>query len=191
MALVYLMQMAPYQTGGWYHELAGLAFVALLVAHHVLNARWLQVEVRRHDWMPVVLDVALLVCVLGIAGSGVAMAQHVRLVRIEGIAHVARAAHAFFTYAGLMLVSLHVGQHVPHGWLEGLPFGARALAAAAALAAGSYAFVSLGVANKLSWGMSFPDGMTPLAMLVGKHVLLTLPFVGLGCGLSMGRGNSR
>lgn len=191
MTFVYLLQMAPYQMGGWYHEVSGLSFVALLVVHHVLNVRWLQAEVRRHDWLPVALDAALLVCVLGIAGSGMAMAQHVRLVRIEGMTHVARTAHAFFTYAGLMLVSLHVGLHVPHGWLEGLSSSLRALVAAVLLAGGAYAFASLGVASKLSWGMSFPDGMTPLAVLVGKHVLLALPFVGLGCGLSIGKGNSR
>lgn len=44
MALVCLLQMAPYQTGGWYHEVSGLAFVGLLIFHHVLNARWLRVE---------------------------------------------------------------------------------------------------------------------------------------------------
>ena len=60
MAVVYLLQMAPYQTGGWYHELCGLAFFVLLVAHHAMNARWLRTEVRRRDWVPLILDVALL-----------------------------------------------------------------------------------------------------------------------------------
>lgn len=191
MALVYLLQMAPYQTGGWYHEVAGLAFVGLLIAHHVLNARWLRAEVRRRDWLPLALDAALLVCVAGIALSGVVMAQHVRILQVEGLAHTARTAHACVTYAGLMLVSLHVGLHVPHGWLEGLSSGVRALVAVLTLVGGAYAFVNLGVATKLTWGMSFPDGMTPLPVLVSKHLLLALPFVLLGCGMAMRRKGSR
>ena len=187
MTLVYLLQMAPYQTGGWYHEVSGLAFVGLLVFHHVLNARWLRAELRRRDRLPLVLDAALLICVAGIAASGMAMAQHVRILQVEGLAHIARTAHACLTYAGLMLVSLHVGLHVPYGWLERLSVGRRALLVATVLAGGAYAFASLGVATKLSWGMSFPDGMTPLPLLVGKHLLLALPFVLAGCGMAMMR----
>ena len=177
MAVVYLLQMAPYQTGGWYHELCGLAFFVLLVAHHAMNARWLRTEVRRRDWVPLILDVALLACVVGVAASGLAMAQHVQVLRVEGLAQAMRSAHSCFTYAGLMLMSLHIGLHVPYAWLQRLSPGIRAAVAIAALACGAYAFVTLGVATKLSWGISFPDGMTPLVLLVGKHVLLALPFV--------------
>ncbi len=191
MALVYLLQMAPYQTGGWYHELSGLAFVGLLVFHHALNARWLRAELQRRDRLPLALDAALLICVAGVAASGMAMAQHVRILQAEGLAHTARTAHACLTYAGLMLVSLHVGLHVPHGWLKSLSVGRCALLVATVLAGGAYAFASLGVATKLSWGMSFPDGMTPLPLLVVKHLLLALPFVLLGCGMAMRRKGSR
>ena len=191
MALVYLLQMAPYQTGGWYHEVAGLAFVGLLIVHHVLNARWLRIEARQRDWLPLVLDAALLICVAGIVLSGMAMAQHVRFLQVEGLAHIARTAHACITYAGLILVSVHVGLHVPHGWLEGLSVGARVLVAAFALVAGAYAFVSLGVATKLSWGLSFPDGMMPLPVLVLKHVLLALPFILAGCSMAIRKRGSR
>lgn len=189
MAVVYLLQMAPYQTGGWYHELCGLAFVALLVAHHAMNERWLRAEVRRRDWVPLILDAALLACVVGVAASGLAMAQHVQVLRVEGLAQATRSAHSCFTYAGLMLMSLHIGLHVPYAWLQRLSPGIRAVVAIAALACGAYAFVTLGVATKLSWGISFPDGMTPLVLLVGKHVLLALPFVLAGCGISMRRSN--
>ena len=90
-----------------------------------------------------------------------------------------------------MLVSVHVGLHVPHGWLEGLSVSARILVAVSALAAGVYAFVSLGVATKLSWGLSFPDGVTPLPVLVLKHVLLALPFILAGCGMAIRKRGSR
>ena len=85
----------------------------------------------------------------------------------------------------------HLAMYMPHGWLERLSVGQRAPLAAIVLASGAYAFSSLGVATKLSWGMSFPDGMTSLPLLVGKHLLLTLPFVLAGCGMAMMRKGSR
>ena len=184
MALVYLMQMAPYQTGGWYHELAGMAFVALLVVHHVLNARWLRAELRRRDWLPLVLDVALLVCVVGVAVSGMLMAQHVRLVQMEGAAHLVRPVHACVTYAGLMLISIHAGMHLPRRGFDRRAPVARAVLAVMVVALGCFAFVRLNVLAKLTMGMSFPDGMTPLPLLVGRHVLLAGPFVLLGMVLT-------
>ena len=192
MALVYLLQMAPYQTGGWYHELAGVAFVVLLVVHHMLNARWLKVELRRRDWLPLVLDAALLVCVMGVAVSGLLMAQHVRLLQLQGAAHLVRPLHASATYAGLMLISVHAGMHLPRRGYDRLAPVARAALAVAVVALGCYAFSSLNVLTKLTMGMSFPDGMTPLPMLVGKHVLLAGPFVLLGMVMTQkGKGEER
>lgn len=187
MALVYLLQMAPYQTGGWYHELAGIAFVFLLVGHHVLNARWLRAELRRRDWLPLVLDAALLVCVSGVAVSGMLMAQHVRLLRLGGMAHTVRPLHACLTYAGLMLVSVHAGLHVLRRGLDKLVPVARAGMSVVLATLGAYAFVSLNVQAKLTMGMSFPDGMTPLPMLVVKHGLLAGPFVLLGMAIAQTR----
>lgn len=136
MALVYLLQMAPYQTGGWYHELAGIAFVVLLVVHHVLNARWLRAELRRRDWLPLVIDATLLACVIGIAASGMLMAQHVRLLQMEGAAHLVRPLHACATYAGLMLISVHAGMYLPRRGFDRLAPVARTALAVAVVALG-------------------------------------------------------
>lgn len=180
MALVYVLQMVPHKTGGWYHELAGIAFAILLVCHHALNARWLRAELRRRDWLPIALDVALLVCVVGMAVSGMLMARHVRLLRLEGVAHATRPLHACLTYVGLMLVAVHAGMHLPRRALDRLPAAAKVAGAAVVVALGCYAFMRLDVLTKLSLGMSFPDGVTPLLMLVVRHVLLAGPCVLLG-----------
>ena len=192
MALVYLLQMAPYQTGGWYHELAGIVFVVLLVVHHMLNARWLKAELSRRDWLPVLLDVALLACVIGVAVSGMLMAQHVRLLQLKGAAHLVRPLHACVTYAGLMLISVHAGMHLPRRGFDRLAPVARAVLAVVVVALGCYAFASLNVLTKLTMGMSFPDGMTPLPMLVAKHAALAGPFVLLGMVMTQkGKGEER
>lgn len=69
---------------------------------------------------------------------------------------------------------------------------ARSALAVAVVALGCHAFASLNVLTKLTMGMSFPDGMTPLPMLVGKHVLLAGQFVLLGMVVTQkGKGGER
>ena len=196
MAICYLLQMAPYRTGGWYHEVAGLVFVVLLVAHHALNIRWLRSEWRLRAWLALALDASLLACVAGVALSGMAMAQHVMPLRVGGLSNFARRLHACLTYLGFMLVCVHTGTHMPAvrrfmasrgESTRRLP---RLLVCVVTVALGAYAFVRLGVATKLSMGMSFPDGTTPLAVLVLRHLLLAGPFVLVG-GLIAPRGEKR
>jgi hypothetical protein len=115
------------------------------------------------------------------------MAQHVRLVQMPGVAHLVRPLHACLTHAGLMLVSVHAGMHVSVPPVEKLSPLAKGLLVVALLAAGIYTFVSLDVVTKLTMGMAFPDGMTPLPVLVGKHALLAGPFVLLGMGIAQSR----
>lgn len=116
MAVVYLLQMAPYQMGGLFHEAAGISLVALFVLHHVLNAGWLRASHRRGDaraWLSIVLNLALVACVAGIAVSGILMSKHVaKPLSVTSLAHVVRPLHACLTYAGLMAMALHVGLHV-------------------------------------------------------------------------------
>ena len=185
MAALWLLQMAPSQTGGWYHELAGIALVALMVTHHMLNKRWLRAEWRQRAWVPLALDAALALCVAGIAATGAAMAQHVTVMRISGWAARARTLHACLTYLGLLLVSVHTGTHIPAvckliGRLreqEAAPRWPAALVCISAVALGAYEFDSLGVATKLSLGMSFPDGTTAPPLMLARHLLLVVPFV--------------
>ena len=202
MTLVYLLQMAPYQMGQGYHEWAGLAFVVLFAAHHLLNAGWLQRARRRGDRraaMTITLDVALTACVAGIALSGMLMSkQAIPQLTVASLAHVTRPLHACLTYLGLMLISLHVGMHMPvlRGYarrVTGIK-GDRDLSPTASivlgiccLTAGVWAFVRLGVMTKLTMGMSFPDGVTPLPVLVAEHLLLASPFVLVGALLAQSR----
>ena len=198
MGLSYLLQMAPHRMGGWYHELAGLAFVVLLAAHHALNLRWLRAEWRRRVWLPLALDAALLACAAGIVIAGMSMAQHVTLLRSEGVAHAARPLHACLTHLGLMLVAVHAGTHIPAlrplVRRDASRRGGRVLRillAVGVLALCAYEFVRLNVPAKLAMGMSFPDGMTPLPVLLVRYLLLSAPFVLLGTALSLRQEKTR
>ncbi|MBR1830686.1 MAG: DUF4405 domain-containing protein [Atopobiaceae bacterium] len=202
MTLVYLLQMAPYQMGQVYHEWAGLSFVALFVAHHALNAGWLR-RARKHGTtqahLTITLDVALTACVTGIALSGILMSKKaVPALTVTSLAHFSRPLHACLTHLGLMLISLHVGMHAPilRGYARratgrklnaSLSPVAFAIVSVSCLAAGAWAFMRLGVMTKLTMGMSFPDGTTPLPVLVMEHLLLASPFVLAGALLSQSK----
>lgn len=191
MSVVYLMQMMPGKLGNTLHELLGLAFVVLFAAHHLLNRGWFQRLGRRHNLrarMILASDVALLVCMVGVAATGVLMSRSaVPMLSVPLVAHVARPLHGTFAYAGLMVMALHVGLHTRmlrgYAGLRGAPAGTTAgvmALVAASLALGCWAFVRLGVAAKLLGQPSFPDGMTPLALQLAYHLALVAPFVVAG-----------
>ena len=203
MTVAYLLQMAPGKTGNPLHELVGVVFVALFVVHHMLNRGWLRRLGRQRSLQArtmLVSDVLLTVCVAGVAVTGVLMSRFaVPGLAVPAVAHVVRPLHGACAYAGLMVVSLHVGLHVRaiRGYMgvragETSPWVNRALLAATAVL-GTWAFLHLGVAGKLSGRPSFPDGMTPLALQLVWHVALAMPFVVAGAlfGETMRkRGNS-
>ena len=189
--VVYLMQMLPGKLGNTLHELLGLAFVVLFAVHHLLNRGWFQRLGRRHNLrarMTLASDVVLLVCMVGVAATGVLMSRSaVPMLSVPSVAHVVRPLHGTFAYAGLMVMALHVGLHTRmlrgYAGLRGAPAGTTAgvmALVAASLALGCWAFVRLGVAAKLLGQPSFPDGMTPLALQLAYHLALVAPFVVAG-----------
>lgn len=194
MTLVYLLQMAPSRLGGVYHEFAGIGFVALFALHHLLNWGWLGRASKARGLVPrvnAVLDVVLTACVVGIAVTGILMSKHALVALSQpSLAHLARPLHACLVYLGLIVVSLHVGMHLPvvQGYARqatgrkkaAWPQWLRVFVVAASFVVGVIAFGRLNVATKLTMGMSFPDGVTPLPLLLAWHLALAAPFVTCG-----------
>lgn len=199
MALAYLFQMMPGKTGNPLHELGGVVLMALFVAHHLLNHGWVRRFTRQRTTRARLLlagDVALAACMVGTAVTGLLMARTLPLPHVDGIAHVVRSLHAWCAYVGFMLVALHVGLHLramagyAHARLAGGK-GKAPVILPVSLAVGGWAFVRLDVLTRLRLGMSFPDGVTPVALLVVEHLALALPFVVLGALIDMNRKTSR
>ena len=191
MTVVYLLQMAPGKMGNPLHEVLGIMFVVLFVAHHLLNRGWLRrLGSRRTSYARIVLasDVLLTVCMAATTVTGVLMSRFaVPMLSVPPLAYVVRPLHGTAAYAGLMVMSLHVGFHmrVIRGYLgrRGVPAQSGVVSGAllaASLVVGCWAFVRLGVATKLMGQPSFPDGMTPLVVQLACHVALAAPFVVAG-----------
>ena len=209
MTVVYLLQMVPGHMGNLLHELAGLAFVVLFVIHHVLNREWLGRLARQQGLrsrLLLVSDIVLTCCVVGVAVTGILMSRSVvPVLSMASIAHVVRLLHGSFAYAGLMTMALHVGLH-----MRALRGYARRSGASGAqsqrgslggrvqfvllmvcVVVGAWASMRLGVAGKLMGQPSFPDGMTPLPVLIAEHLAFCLPYLLLGALIDGGSGTQR
>ena len=103
------------------HEWAGTLMLLLFIAHHILNAGWYK-NIFRGRYTPVriimtVINLALLVTMLCLMGSGIMMSRHVfSFLSVSSGMGTARLVHMAACYWGFVLMSLHLGQncHTPH-----------------------------------------------------------------------------
>ena len=191
MAVVYLLQMVPGKMGNPLHEAAGIAFALLFVVHHLLNRGWMRRLGRSRDLrarVTLASDALLVVCAAGTALTGVLMSRSaVPWLSVPALAHVVRPLHGCLAYLGFMTVALHAGLHlrVMRGYAglrrtKSASASLRIVLAVASVALGGWAFVRLGVAGKLAFAPSFPDGVTPLLVQLALCLALAAPFVTVG-----------
>ena len=98
------------------HEWAGTLMLLLFIAHHILNAGWYK-NILRGRYTPVriimtVINLALLVTMLCLMGSGIMMSRHVfSFLSVSSGMGTARLVHMAACYWGFVLMSLHLGLH--------------------------------------------------------------------------------
>lgn len=99
------------------HEWIGTAMLALTVIHNLVNAAWYR-NLFRGKYTPVrilqtILNIASLLCIIGLAISGVMLSHHVFefIPQLGGGAFV-RTVHMLCSYWGFLFMSLHTGMHI-------------------------------------------------------------------------------
>ena len=130
--------------GETFHEVAGVAMLALFIAHHILNRGWFK-GLFRGRYSPyraftTALDLLLCAVMICLPLSGIMMSKHLfTFLPTKGISAFARTVHLLLAYWGFVLMSLHLGLHADAmlkkkpKWL---PFAAGAVSLY-----GTYAFV--------------------------------------------------
>ena len=114
MAVVFVAVMATALVQEAPHEYLGIALFALIVAHVVLNRRWLKAMFRgRYSAlraMQLVAIIGLLVCMLGQVVSSLVLSKYTFgfLPAIEG-ASWARRVHMLCSYWGFLFAFAHAG----------------------------------------------------------------------------------
>ena len=116
MSVSMLLLMAYGLVGEAAHEWIGMGMVALSVAHHVLNRRWIQ-AVPRGRYTPLrIVQTALagliFLCMVGSMISGIVLSRHVfAFLPKHGGYELAGKLHILCAFWGFVLMSLHLGMH--------------------------------------------------------------------------------
>ncbi len=103
--------------GETFHEVAGVAMLALFIAHHILNRAWCKglFRGRYSPYRAFTTAVNLLLCVVIICLplSGIMMSKHLfKFLPTVGLSSTARTVHLLLSYWGFALMSLHLGLHM-------------------------------------------------------------------------------
>ena len=177
LAAIFVLMMATPVTYSVAHEWLGVVLLALLIFHIFLSRHHLASALRRRrpgDILNLILDLALLVCVLAQMASAVVLSEHVLAwaPAVEGAAW-ARIAHLLGAYWGFVLAAIHAGMHLRTTRIAGrLPNAANwtlRLIWLCALAFGCWSFVTLGYPRYMTLSLAFymadPGTLLPFSIL--------------------------
>ena len=193
-----LFQMTRQFLPGPVHEAAGIAFIALVVAHNAIAWRW-YAGLARGRWgarraLVTVVDLALVAVFVGVAACGLGMSGIAVSLGVAGHTMQLRSAHIALTHLGFLLTGVHLGMHAmpaarkaAHALSERMVRAAARAAglALAALAAayGAFAFVKLDFAGYITMRTRFafidPDQSVALFVLDHLAVLVLSALAGL------------
>ncbi|MBQ7795250.1 MAG: DUF4405 domain-containing protein [Lachnospiraceae bacterium] len=199
---VAILLLMPYEmVGSEAHEWIGLAMILLFLCHHILNFAWIK-NVFRGKYTPfravqTIVVLALLVCVAGLAVSGVMLSRHVfTFLPIETGKRIARTVHMLGAYWGFVLIGVHLGFH----WNMIMNMGKKMIKGESAFRSkvikgigvlialyGAYAFVKrqIGEYMFLITQFVFFDFEEPLILFIMDYIAIMGLFVFLGHYLAL------
>lgn len=177
MAVTFVATMATAIVEEAPHEYLGVALFALVIAHIVLNRRWLAALPRmRHNALlvaQVVTLVLLVACIVGQVASSLVLSRYAFgfLPALPG-ASWARRVHMLCAYWSFVAAFAHAGLHIQvpaHADVRKLRIMRVALAVVSCY--GVYSFVQLGMAGYLMGQVQFAmvDYGTPLALSFARY----------------------
>lgn len=197
MTVLLLLQMAQQLLPQGIHELSGIGLGTLFVAHNLLNLRW-YTQLRRGRWtaaraLQTIVNACCLTLLVLMLASGISMSELMtRLgVGFPGVA-LMRRVHMSCVYAGLIVMSFHLGLHghMVLGALRRLGLSepsrlASVFERAAAVAIsvyGVYAFAKLNLWGYVSGGVEFAfmDASVPLPAFLADYAAVMALAVCLG-----------
>ena len=196
MAAALPLLMAYSLIGEKFHEITGMAILALFVLHHVLNRKWLGAVFRgkysARRIFSTALDLLLLVFMLAQPVSGILMSKHLLpFLHFPGAAAPARTVHLVLAYWGFVLLSVHAGTHltVPLTRVFKKNRTARIVIAAVCLllaAFGCYAFARRQFAAYMFMKSAFVffDFDEPVLLFLLDYMSVMILFASVGCALT-------
>ena len=174
-----LVQEAP-------HEWLGIVLFVFMVAHIVLNRKWLAAVFRgRHSALRVlqiIVLAALMACMIGQVASSLVLSKHaLGFLPVLPGASWARRVHMLCSYWSFVLAFTHAGLHMrtPKDMSSWQIWMARIMFAAVACF-GAYSFVQLGLWQYLTGQVqfAFADYSTPLPLVAARYASVAVLAMG-------------
>lgn len=118
MMIMLIMLMAYSLIGETLHEIVGTLIFALFIVHHIINRKWTSALFKGKD-KPVrifqaVINALLFIVMILQPISGILLSKHLfTFLPMLKITTQARTVHMLLSYWGFVLMSIHVGTHLP------------------------------------------------------------------------------
>ena len=179
--------------GETFHEIAGVAMLALFITHHILNHAWFKglFRGRYSPYRVFSTAVSLLLCAVMVCLplSGIMMSKHLfRFLPTKGLSAAARTVHLLCSYWGFVLMSLHLGLHLKQMWKR-FPFASMRFGWLAALAAVNVYGVCAFIKRELPLYMTlrsqfvFFNYSEPRVFFFADYLAIMVLFATIGCCL--------
>lgn len=171
------------------HEWIGTAMFLLFIVHHILNYRWFKV-IFKGKYTPMrilslVTDILLLICMVLLMLSGIAISRHIYTFLYIGHSSLLRVLHLTCSHWGFLLMSFHVGLHIPTMFWSKMQTKTKAVTGTVISLIscyGIYTFVNRNIADYLFMkvGFVFADASEPFILAFGSFVSIMVLFSLIG-----------
>ena len=191
LTLILLCLMAYQVTGEALHEWFGVAMMALLILHHILNRRWYKTlfkgKYNAYRVVTVIVNTLLLATIALTAVCGMSMSGHA-VPFLYGMLPISfvRRFHLAMSFWSFILMGLHLGLHIPAmtaGWkLSGKAKPTLTLIFAVIAGLGLWLFLRNGIPEYIFFRTPFAffdyDKAAVLVFFENLAILIFFAFIG-------------
>lgn len=119
MSVVLIILMSYSIAGEVVHEVLGISMLILFVIHHILSVNFTKALFRgkksADKILKIIVDILLTLIMLVMLVSAVPLSKHLfSFLQIDLFSSISRTAHMLAGYWGFVLMSIHIGFHLPN-----------------------------------------------------------------------------
>ena len=191
MSILMLIQMSYSLAGKLFHEISGIALLALFISHHILSLNMAKslLKGKKTPEKAIKLTADILLCIVFTATiiSAISISQYIfGFLEIKGLSSIGRTIHMLGAYWGFALVGIHIGFHLDIMLRKAIKNRKNKPAIIIILSiislAGLYFFISEGYYNNMLLlnKFAFIDNKGGLPYFIFKYLMIGAMFVSIG-----------
>ena len=191
MSAILLLQMSYIIAGELIHEITGISFFVLFIAHHILSVNYTKALFKgrksAEKTVKLIVDIMLFIIIIMMMLSAVPISKYIfSFIGLERLSAAGRTVHLFGAYWGFALMNLHIGFHLDRALMKPLKDKKKKPPVTAALCilfiAGAAMFIKEGIYNYMFLVNRFVffDESAGILIFLVKYILIGAMFAVLG-----------